>query len=156
MSSPLFNPAEKEIMRPVPVKLADYVHNLVIDASTSADEKQMRIEVLGMIVIMERNLAVIYPTAFSKGKIIWEIRYPRGSLFFNGPKHPSAWGAMVRNYTHNGKFKKILAIEGGKGDLVLDFKKITDDAVANQRKAHSAAQGEGGLDMADFKKLKES
>lgn len=135
--------SDDERMMPVPVKLADYVGNLLIDGAVSEKEKQMRIEVLGMITVMERNLATLHPLAMVQGRIIWELRYPAKSLFLNGPRHHSAWGAIVRNYTKNGKFKKILAVEGGKGDLVLEVNKVTEQSIDSNRKSIEHTQTRG-------------
>lgn len=142
-------------MRPVPVKLQDYLNQLLIDQATTEKEKQMRIEILGMIGVMERNRACLHPLYFSQGRITWELKYPKGNLFFNGPKHPGAWGAMVRNYTLNKKFSRILGLEGQRDrELLIDAQKITDEAVQGQRKAANQEEHIGGLDMAEFQKLK--
>ncbi len=141
---------EKLVMNPVPIKLETYVRQIGLeDAGITPEERQARTEVLGMVAIMERNLAVIFPLGFNAGRLIWEVRYPVKSLFKNGPRWNSAWGAIQQNYIRNDRFKKILAIEGGRGESALRFDKIADDSVAAQRKAakESEAQilnGEGG------------
>lgn len=140
-------------MRPVPIKLQEYVQQLLIDGSTTEKEKQTKIEILGMITVMERNRACVHPKSFYQGRIMWEVKYPPGHVFQNGPKYPGAWGAMVRNYTLNKKFSKILGT-GGDGSLVLDVQKIMDKSVDIQRKAKDMAQGIGGLDLQYLKTLK--
>ncbi len=134
---------ERLAMHPVPIKLETYVRQLDIsDPAITQEERQARTEVLGMVAIMERNLAAIFPIGFTQGRMIWEVRYPRKSLFLNGPRWKSAWGAIQQNYIKNDRFKKILAIEGGRGESAIRFDKIADESVAAQRKAAKESEAQ--------------
>lgn len=113
-------------LRPVPITELDFLNamlgpsdmypGLPKDVAELVQKEEIRVH-----RIMQHYMAWLQPIgkAITSGGLLWEVRFPKGTKWKNGPIREGARLAILENYKLNKKFPGFLELPQSPGDALI-------------------------------------
>ena len=125
---------------PAPIKADTYLESIRWGKIGTVEEAAGKQEFARMLTIYEAFGAVQQPLKYRSGREVWEVRFPPGSRWSNGPEMPSAFEAMVENYVRNHRFAGYMDSTEAKYSGDVTIRKLEELHDATVQRSQQAAE----------------
>lgn len=123
------------LLAPHPIRSEAYIHAIVPGRLGDVKEAAQKTELLRAARIYERFKAYLQPLKkIEGGGTLWEVRFPEGSPYKNGPKEPHSFDALIKNYVRNKEFPGHDLTGRPIGIDLMKTDEVVTQAVVNERR----------------------
>ena len=120
-------------VHPYFIKALDYMGKIQWGFLGTPEQAIARGEMARMLQVYERFGAYLQPIRFTAKRVIWELRFPDGTKWQQGPQVPSAQWAMLDNYLKNNRFPGYGPLGQATDDGLRSLDKVLDQALGKDK-----------------------